>query len=242
MLREVDGEVASVAQSVVANAPHALARDAKPDHITGYRTSAADFARTTQSTHNNRDESRRFFLAKRLPDSPRWASFHPPTGAGDTFPSADGTAGGGKPCLVPTADNDDSLAIATNAEPQCDNRHCNTGPTDAVNETRPGNPSEDSDDDAGKLAWQQHRNKLVAGPREVLLPAGQVSEESSNFPPRHFLLVRLLNGYSNSGHCSPPGEISPNSYPVFDRILNRVSRRPDSAAGFERATKPKGLT
>lgn len=160
-----------------------------PDGITSYRISAADCVRRTQTSCNSPDDRRKIFAPKTrcdgprsriLPPRPNW--FAVPSSAGDTVGTAPGDALG----PLPSADNAAQPAIATIAGLPGSNSHCNSGSKDARAESTAHTPSADNAangpttcDCRQRRPLDQNPNSEHAemGPREVLLPTGQVSEE-----------------------------------------------------------------
>lgn len=191
-------------QSDVANVLRAAAHDVKPDSKRDCRTSSADCADRAQSTHNTRGGNRGFFSRHPSPDSPRAPRRNPRNDfdAHDTAGVSAGIALGGRLSLAPTADTAGWLATRSSGEPLLDSYRCNTAPADARRETGLRNLSAGT---AAVAAWMRSvasrtvENKLKSGPREVLLPEGQVSEASSHLTPRRFFLAsdHFLNSYAN---------------------------------------------
>ena len=160
-----------------------------PDGITSYRISAADCVRRTQTSCNSPDDRRKIFAPKTrcdgprsriLPPRPNW--FAVPSSAGDTVGTAPGDALG----PLPSADSAAQPAIATIAGLPGSNPHCNSGSKDARAESTAHTPSADNAangpttcDCRQRRPLDQNPNSEHAemGPREVLLPTGQVSEE-----------------------------------------------------------------
>jgi hypothetical protein len=180
-----------LASSAVANVLHAPVRDVKPVDKRGYRTSSADCAAPPRSTHSIRGEHRRFFSPHPPPDSPRAASNRSRVARSRAGVAADIARDG---WLSPAAigGNADSPATVSSDEPLAGRPHYNTAPTDEPDETTFRSPSRDTTAVAERVrsvAWHNQRNKLNMGPREVLLPAGQVSEASGHFPPRRLFLA-----------------------------------------------------
>lgn len=172
-----------------AIAPRAPARRATPDGITSYRISAGDCVRKSQTRCNSPDDRRKIFVPKTrcdgprsriLPPRPNW--FAVPSIAGDTVGTAPGDALG----PLPSADSAAQPAIATIAGLPGSNPHCNSGSKDAMAESTAHTPSADNAangpttcDCYQRRPLDQNPNSEHAemGPREVLLPTGQVSEE-----------------------------------------------------------------
>ena len=172
-----------------AIAPRAPARRAMPDGITSYRISAADYVRKSQTSCNSPDDRRKIFVPKAPSDGPRSSILPPrpnglavPSIAGDTVGIAPGDALG----PLPSADNAAQPASATIAGLPGSNPHCNSGSKDGRAESTAHTPSADNAangpttcDCYQRRPLDQNPNSEHAemGPREVLLPKGQVSEE-----------------------------------------------------------------
>lgn len=194
-----------------------------------------DCATSARSTDNIRGGSRNFFLPRRPPDSPR-AGSHPrqathARAGGAAFASA-GFVRDGKIYPRPNAGNDDSPATASSGEPPFGRPHYNIGPEDARRETTLRSPSGDISADVQRapgVACRTPRNRMRLGPREVLLPAGQVSEASAYLPPRRFFLanapyktIRSFIFYPNHHEPPPPAiAVLPKKWPPSPRSIIR---------------------
>lgn len=172
-----------------AIAPHAPARRVTPGGTTSYRISAADCVRKSQTRCNSPDDRRKILVPKApcdgprssiLPPRPKWLAV--PSIAGDTV----GTAPGDTLGPLPSADNAAQPAIATIAGLPGSNPHCNSGNEDGRDGSTAHTPSADNAvtgpttcDCRQRRPLDQNPNSEHAemGPREVLLPTGQVSEE-----------------------------------------------------------------
>ena len=221
-------ENAPLARSAVANVLRAAARDVKPADKRDYRTSSADCAHSSQNARNTPGASTEFFSRHPDPDSPRT-----PHGERLDGIPAHGIAGvgagiarGGTLSLAPTADNAGWPATATSDGPPVDSPRCNTEPADGRRESGLHNLSADI---AAAAAWipavasRTVANKLKSGPREVLLPDGQVSEPSRHLTPRRFFLasVHYLNSYANQP-VQPLPERTPRRGPRPPRFTIRA--------------------
>jgi len=174
-----------------------------------------DSVTSSGSTDNIRDGSRNFFLPRRPPDSPR-ARSHPRQAtharAGDADFAYAGIVRDGKIYPPPNVGNDDSPATASSGEPPFGRPHCNIGPGDARHETMLRSPSGDISADVERapgVACRTPPNRMKLGPREVLLPGGQVSEASYYFPPRRFFLANapcktITSFIFHHNHQAPP--------------------------------------
>jgi hypothetical protein len=220
----------------VANGPRAREHDVKPDNRRGYRTSEVDSVTSPRSTHDIRGGSSNFFLPRRPPDSPHPRS-HPwqatRARAGNAAFASAGIVRDGKIYPPPNAGNDDSPATASSGEPPFDRPHCNIGPEDACRETTLCSPSEDISTDVERVpgvACRTPPNRMRLDPREVLLPAGQVSEANDYLPPRRFFLanapyktIASFKFYPNHQAPPPPATaVLPENGPLSPRSIIRA--------------------
>jgi hypothetical protein len=173
------------------NAPRGAARDAKPDGRRPYRSFSAAIGRSGCNVRSIRDDGNKNSCRRRPCDSPRPRLGCPTRKVRAAACGIAETAPGAVPCPPDWPNTSDWPAIATSDAPPGDKLRCNSGSGGDGVRTTVRTLSEGKDGLAGGRGsaldspptdWHHE-----GGPREVLLPRGQVSRRSCYFSARRIL-------------------------------------------------------
>jgi hypothetical protein len=192
-------------RSIPGDTPHnpTANADPTPEHgaslggTTGYRSLEEANAGSARTGCNNPADGSKIFGPGADADDPRAPSrdgpqrhFQLPCTSGGHVPGNAAPAPAGKHAPVRWPDTSLALAAGTRPAPGRGTRGCsNTSAHNRAGKNGHNRPADIGADEAGRaaLATPFRMSYGPVGPREVLLPTGQVSDGSSLLPPEAFL-------------------------------------------------------